>query len=129
MSPSVLSWSLVLFYFYLTVTFQEEEEENEPKKKTTNWLIPIEDDFTADDNDEILSGYFQNYQGEVASTRDAYHNLYRNWEKTSAKVNRWKLWTDQYHLMSEATFKLQRYMTSIKNNKVAQLDGICITPK
>ena len=126
MVPLILSWSLLDVLLY---PIQEDEEEAEPKKKTTNWLIPIEDDFTADDNDEILSGYFQSYQGEVASTRDAYHNLYRNWEKTNAKVNRWKLWTDQYHQMSEATFKLQRYMTSIKNDKVAQLDGICITPK
>ena len=97
--------------------------------KTTNWLIPIEDDFNADDCDELITTYFNTYQTDIQPVREAYHQLYRNWTKTGAKLNRWKLWTDQYHYMSEAMFKLQRYMMSIKNDKVAQLDGICITPK
>ena len=108
---------------------EEEEDAGLPKPKPVSYLIPLEDDYEATDHEEILEDYYQAYVKNIAPIRTTYSQLYRNWMAINAKQNRWKIWTDVFNFMTEATFKIQRYMKSIRNDNIAQLDGICITPK
>ena len=108
---------------------EEDEEEGRKKEKSTVYLIPIEEDYQATDNEPILKEHYQYYENEIDLLRKQYTHLYRNWLIIDAKQNRWKLWVTLYNFMSESIYKLQRYMDNIKNDKIAQLDGVCITPR
>jgi adenylate/nucleoside-diphosphate kinase len=107
---------------------EEEEDEGLPKVKLASYLIPLEDDYEATDHEEILEKYYQAYISNIEPIRTTYSQLYRNWMAINARQNRWKIWTDLFNFMTEATFKMQRYMKSIRDDNIAQLDGICITP-
>ena len=108
---------------------EEKEDEDLPKVKLASYLIPLEDDYEATDNAEILQEHYQTYTTNIDPIRTTYSQLYRNWMAINARQNRWKIWSDLYNFMSEAIFKMQRYMKSIRDDNIAQLDGICITPK
>mgnify|MGYP003336635221 FL=1 len=78
---------------------------------------------------EVMTDFIKSYKESIPAVKEAYHELYRNWETLNGKVNRWKLWCVAQKFLNGSNSQLQKYMKCIKSGNLAPLDGICITPK